>query len=89
MDNVRRYRRPKPQTHKQVGRAAAVILGGDIQRHRIASGISQRELAERIGTTQAQIARIESGDANPTLATIVRIAAAFRHDLSIGFHRRG
>jgi transcriptional regulator with XRE-family HTH domain len=38
--------------------------------------LTQRELAERAGTTQSAIARIESGASSPTLATIERLARA-------------
>ncbi len=67
---------------------ATAILGQDIKRYRQANMISQRTLAEKVGTTQAHIARIENGQANPTLKMIVRIAAAFGHDLAIGFRKR-
>ena len=40
---------------------------------RLAKGWSQRELAERVGTRQANISRIECGVANPTLDLISRI----------------
>ena len=43
---------------------------------RIAKGWSQRELAERVGTRQANISRIECGVANPTLDLISRILRA-------------
>lgn len=43
---------------------------------RLRAGLSQHELAERAGTSQPAIARLESGQANPTVATIERILAA-------------
>jgi len=39
------------------------------------AGISQRELAERAGVTQSEIARIESGKREPSIPTIQRILA--------------
>lgn len=42
----------------------------------MAAGLSQRELAARAGTTQAMIARYESGAASPTVATLRRLLAA-------------
>jgi transcriptional regulator with XRE-family HTH domain len=39
------------------------------------SGLSQRELAERAGVTQSDIARIESGKREPSIPTIQRILA--------------
>jgi len=39
------------------------------------AGLSQRELAERAGVTQSEIARIESGRREPSIPTIQRILA--------------
>ena len=38
-------------------------------------GVTQQQLAESLGVTQAYIARLESGNANPTIATVGRIFA--------------
>jgi hypothetical protein len=43
---------------------------------RQAAGLSQRDLAERAGTTQAMVARYESGAASPTVATLRRLLGA-------------
>lgn len=48
-------------------------------------GISQTELAKKIGTTQSNVARIESGQQNVTTETLQKIATAFRRDLRIEF----
>ena len=45
--------------------------------------ISQAELAKRIGTTQSNIARMESGQQNLTLGTLSKIAHTFKKDLEI------
>lgn len=39
------------------------------------SGLSQRELAERAGVAQSEIARIESGNREPSIPTLQRIVA--------------
>jgi transcriptional regulator with XRE-family HTH domain len=39
------------------------------------AGLSQRELAERAGVAQSEIARIESGNREPSIPTIQRILA--------------
>jgi DNA-binding XRE family transcriptional regulator len=44
---------------------------------RVRSGITQTELAQRVGTSQPRIARIEAAEANVTVDTLDRIAAAF------------
>lgn len=38
--------------------------------------LTQRDLADRIGTSQSAIASLERGDANPTVETLVRCAEA-------------
>jgi DNA-binding XRE family transcriptional regulator len=41
---------------------------------RLSCGLSQRELAQRIGASQPQIARLEQGNGNPEVATLRRLA---------------
>lgn len=41
---------------------------------RLARGLSQRQLAERVGASQPQIARLEQGKGNPEVATLRRVA---------------
>ena len=39
------------------------------------AGLSQRKLAERAGMTQSEIARIESGNPEPSIPTLQRLLA--------------
>ena len=48
----------------------------ELQKARVRAGLSQRELASRLGMTQAHISRIESGLVDPRLSTVVEIARA-------------
>ena len=43
---------------------------------RLGVGLTQAQLAERIGTTQSAISRLESGRILPSLATLERVAKA-------------
>jgi len=43
---------------------------------RLAAGLSQRALAERVGTSQPAVVRYERGAATPSWETLQRIAAA-------------
>lgn len=43
---------------------------------RQAAGLTQTQIAAALGTSQAQIARLESGNADAKLSTISRLAAA-------------
>jgi transcriptional regulator with XRE-family HTH domain len=46
-------------------------------------GLSQRELAELVGTTQSAIARLERGGRPPRIDTLLRIAEALDCDLRV------
>lgn len=47
--------------------------------------LSQRQLADKTGITQADISKIETGEANPTLETIKRLAAGLGMNLNLTF----
>lgn len=53
-------------------------------RLRTEAGLTQAELARRMGTTQSAIARIEGGGARPSLDTLERLAAAVGEELIVG-----
>jgi len=48
-------------------------------------GITQSEFAKKIGTTQSNVARLESGQQNFTTETLQKIAKAFRLELRVEF----
>jgi len=50
-------------------------------RLRVRFGLSQAELAEKAGLKRSYIARIESGEANPTVRTLGRILASLGFSL--------
>jgi len=47
--------------------------------------VSQKQLSERTGIPQADISRLESAEANPTLDKICRIANAFDMNVKLTF----
>jgi len=49
------------------------------------SGLTQAELAERMDTTQAVVARLEAGGRRPSTRTLERLAKATCHRLEINF----
>lgn len=57
-----------------------------IIRKRIEEGLSQKELAIKIGTKQSAISRFESGAHNPTLSFLQRIVEALNAKLKISIH---
>ncbi|VYT84417.1 Antitoxin HigA [Eggerthella lenta] len=52
---------------------------------RAEENLTQRELAERCGMKQSAFARLESGNANPTLETLKRVAEGLGKQLRISF----
>ena len=46
-----------------------------LQTARLEAGLSQRELAERAGVAQSEIARIEGGNREPSIPTLQKILA--------------
>jgi predicted transcriptional regulator len=51
-------------------------------------GLSQRELAELVGTTQSAIARLERGGRPPRIDTLLNIADALECDLLVELRAR-
>ena len=56
-------------------------VGENIQRIRTERGISQRELAKKVGITQAMICQIEREIRNPSLQVAAIIAATLNCNL--------
>ena len=52
---------------------------------RMKRGVTQKKLAERIGTKQSVISRLESGKANPSVAFLKRFAKALNARLEVRF----
>lgn len=55
-----------------------------VHRLRREAGLTQAELAQRMGTTQSAIARMEGGGTRPTLETLEKLAAAIGAELVVG-----
>ncbi|MBQ1491338.1 MAG: helix-turn-helix transcriptional regulator [Blautia sp.] len=48
-------------------------------------GLTQKELSERTGIAQGNISKLERGNANPSLRTMLRLARGMRMTLKIDF----
>ena len=59
-----------------------------IRAARVSSGLTQAELAERLQTSQAAVARLERAGANPTVATLRKALRAADHALELNAPRR-
>ena len=63
-------------------------IADKVAERRIERGLSQRELAELVGTTQSAIARLERGGRPPRIDTLLRIANALDCDLVVDLRPR-
>lgn len=69
------------RTYDELGPEFAVIE--TFIERRLKRGLSQAELAERIGTKQSAISRFESGSYNPTVDFLCKVAGALDSKLKI------
>jgi DNA-binding XRE family transcriptional regulator len=91
---------PRDRPLSQLGEKARARLAGagdgwffariadQVQARRTARNLSQRELAELVGTTQSAIARLEAGGRPPRIDTLLRIAEALDCELSVELRPR-
>ena len=52
---------------------------------RVKKGLTQEKLAQKIGTKQSVISRLERGNANPSVAFLKKLAQALNSHLEIKF----
>ncbi|MBP6989394.1 helix-turn-helix transcriptional regulator [Candidatus Shapirobacteria bacterium] len=52
---------------------------------RIKKKMTQKDIADRMGTKQSALARLESGHANPTISFIQKLATALGTDITLTF----
>ena len=61
------------QNSELIGISFQTLLSFNLRKARLNAGLSQRELAEKSGTTKAYISRLESGKADFQISTFARI----------------
>ena len=74
---------------KKAARKERAQLGAAIRKRRLSLGLSQEEFAEKIDCHRNFIGRLERGEQNPTVDTLVRIARALRCKISDLFFEAG
>lgn len=82
--NDRRHQPVFPGFAEMAERRRALSV--DLVARRTELGLSQTEVAARMGTSQSAVARLEAGSADVRLSTLERYAAALEHrlDWSLG-----
>ena len=76
----------RPEVKREYDRLAAEFeFLAEILKARSAAGLTQADVAERIGTTQSAVARLESaiGKHSPSIATLQRYASALGYRVQV------
>lgn len=82
-DDIKK-RRPGSTDEERVAVEQNLTLGELIYELRTSAGLGQLELAERMGTTQSVISRLEEGGSGrPRLDTLARVATALDRHLVV------
>src|SRR5260370_25227130 len=68
-----------------LARAVAVAIVS----YRAEYDLSQRDLAQRLGMKQPQVARLELGEVNPSMDTLMRISSRLGIEFTIDIRRAG
>lgn len=58
----------------------------EIIKLRLDQGLSQKELADKVGTKQSAISRLESGEYNPSVEFLSKVANALGKELEVKFN---
>lgn len=74
--------------HVEEGEWLFAQIADDVADRRLERGLSQKELAEKCGTTQSAIARLEAGGRPPRIDTLQRIANALECELLVQLRER-
>ena len=57
-------------------KAVSNMVGENVRRLRLERGLTQEELAQRVGVYQSAIGQVERGETNPLVSTLIQIARA-------------
>jgi transcriptional regulator with XRE-family HTH domain len=82
--------RSDPEFRAQWERAAlARAVATTIVSYRAEHDLSQRELAERLAMKQPQVARLELGEVNPSIETLMRVSGRLGIEFTIDLRPAG
>ncbi len=82
VQRVRHDQAACPDRVRLLAREVAREVASRVVRYRVEHGLSQAELGAKLGVSRPYVARLESGDQSPTLATLARLAQR----LGLEFH---
>lgn len=88
MTDWRQYKKRRPlrgevtkgydEAHEAMG------VGYLVLKARAAAGLTQAQLAKKVGTSQSMVARWESGAQVPSVRTLMKIAKSTGYELTVG-----
>lgn len=79
------WRRDPEYTEEYNALAEKFAIASAVMAARCHAGLTQAELAKRMGTTQSVIARLETGRSRPSTSTLEKLAKATGTKLRIAF----
>lgn len=82
---TQRRRPPRLPGFKEMGEHRRALTDALVSR-RLELGLTQSEVASRMGTSQSAVARLEAGNLDVRISTIERYAAAVGHVLQWQLH---
>lgn len=85
-EDVKRQLLQSPEVKREYDELKVIYdIKREILKLRIEQGLSQKELADMINTKQSAISRLESGEYNPSLEFLTKVATALGKELHISF----
>jgi HTH-type transcriptional regulator / antitoxin HipB len=69
--------------HDKMSIRTPADLGASLRQHRENAGLTQEQLAVRVGTTQARISRLERGDGALNVRTLLQLMSAIGVQMEI------
>lgn len=85
-DQVKKQLLQNPEAQKEYEDLKVLYdIKHEIIRLRLEQGLSQKELADKINTKQSAISRLESGEYNPSIELLTKVANALGKELQISF----
>ncbi|HVE68456.1 MAG TPA: helix-turn-helix transcriptional regulator [Solirubrobacteraceae bacterium] len=89
-DLLRAQVRADPELAEEWERLAlARHVAVELIRYRAENGLSQRDLAARLGVSQPRVVELESGEKNPQFETLAHLVAVTGIEFALSFARSG
>lgn len=73
------------KTHTNLSESETLVVIQAVTDARKKSGLTQKELAEKTGIAQGDISKLENGNVNPSLRTLIKLANGMGMKLKLDF----